>query len=213
MDSFELNKILGAVLGTCLFLMALNIGAGAVFSPEKPAKPGFDIVVPETKPSGGQPQKPPQDPPLADLVANANVERGQKSAQKCAACHTFAKDGKNGIGPDLWGVVGRPRASEPGFNYSAAMKAKGGTWTPDELYRFLKSPREYIPGTAMTFIGLPRPSERADVIAYLNTLTDNPQPLKAEAAPTDNKSAGDDKNDNNKGDNKSAGGDSGGGAH
>src|SRR6185312_4433547 len=96
MNSFELNKVLGALLGTCLVLLALNIGAGAIFAPEKPAKPGYNIVVKEA------------------------------ATKQCQACHTFEKGGPNRVGPNLYGIVDRERASHPGFNYSAAMKAKGG---------------------------------------------------------------------------------------
>jgi cytochrome c len=176
MDSFELNKILGALLGTCLCLLALNIAAGALFAPVKPVKPGYEVAVPEQKPSGeGKPQE--QEPPVEQVLASADVTRGENSAKKCAACHTLNKGGQTLVGPNLWGVVGRPKASEPGFNYSAALKAKGGNWTFDELYHFIANPRADIPGTAMTFPGIPRPNERADVIAYLNTLSDNPAPL------------------------------------
>ena len=84
------------------------------------------------------------------------MEKGQATAKQCQACHTFEKGGPNRVGPNLWGIVGRPRASEAGFNYSAAMKAKGGKWTFDELNKFLANPRGYIPGTNMTFAGLSR---------------------------------------------------------
>jgi len=116
------------------------------------------------------------------MMASATVERGQNTAKQCLACHTFEKGGPNRVGPNLYGIVGRARASEPGFNYSAAMKAKGGTWTFGELYAFLANPRGYIPGTAMTFAGLSRGQQRADVIDYLHTLSDNPQPLPTAAA-------------------------------
>ena len=137
MDSFELNKILGAILGTCLFLLALNIAAGAIFTPAKPAKPGYDIAVPD-KPSTGE-QKAPAEPevPIEQLLAKADVGRGENSAKKCAACHTFNKGGRNLVGPNLWGIVGRPRASEAGFNYSAAMKSK------DEIVKYLKDSFAY----------------------------------------------------------------------
>jgi cytochrome c len=178
MNSFEMNKILGAILGTCLGLLSINIAAGAIFAPVKPAKPGYDIVVPEQKPGGGAaPAEQEKQEPIEQLLANADVARGENAAKKCAACHTFNKGGRPMVGPNLWGVIGRARASEAGFNYSAAMKAKGGTWTIDDLSPFLANPRGTVPGTNMTFAGINRGTERADLIAYLNTLSDNPAPL------------------------------------
>jgi cytochrome c len=179
MDSFEINKILGAVLFTCLCLLGINIAAGAIFSPRVPAKPGYDIAIPEKPEGGGAPAAAPQES-IAELLANADPKRGEQIARVCQTCHTFEKGGPNKVGPNLWGVVGRPKV-EPGFNYSAAMKAKGGDWTVDDLNQFLTSPRGYIPGTAMSFAGLPRGPQRADVIAFLNTLSDNPKPLPTSA--------------------------------
>jgi cytochrome c len=184
MNSFELNKVLGAILGTCLILLALNIGAGAIFAPEKPAKPGYAIAV-KAQGEGEKPAAKEPEQPIETLLASASVEKGQATAKQCQACHTFEKGGPNRVGPNLYGIVGRQRASHPGFNYSTAMKAKGGNWTIDELNQFLTHPQGYIPGTAMTFAGLSREAQRADVIAYLNTLADNPAPLPkaAQAAP------------------------------
>src|SRR5262245_38603579 len=179
MDSFEINKILGAVLFTCLCLLGINIAAGAIFSPPAPTKPGYEIAIPE-KPEGGAPTAAPQES-IAELLANADPKRGEQVSRVCQTCHTFDKGGPNKVGPNLWGIVGRPKV-EPGFNYSAAMKAKGGDWTIDDLNQFLASPRGYIPGTAMSFAGLPRDPQRADVIAYLNTLSDSPKPLPTAAA-------------------------------
>src|SRR5262245_8683306 len=177
MNSFELNKILGAILGTCLVLLALNIGAGAIFAPEKPSKPGYNIAVKEQSEGekAGASKEPEQ--PIETLLAKASIEKGQNAAKQCQACHTFEKGGPNRVGPNLWNIVNRPRASESGFNYSAAMKSKGGNWSFEELNKFLTNPRGYIPGTAMTFAGLTREDQRADVIDYLHTLADNPVPL------------------------------------
>ena len=184
MDSFELNKILGAILGTCLFVLALNIAAGAMFSAPKPAKPGYEIAVVEQPTAGGAAQ-PAAEEPIEKLLANASPERGENSAKKCQACHTFNKGEPNRVGPNLYGVVGRDRASVAGFNYSAAMKAKGGKWTVEDLNAFLTNPRSFVPGTSMTFAGLPRGSERADVITFLNSKSDHPAQLpKAAEAPS-----------------------------
>jgi len=138
MDSFEINKVLGAFLFTCLLLVALNITAGAVFSPEKPEKPGYNIMVQE-HPSGASASAP-AEVPIETLFATADASHGEATSKQCQACHTFEKGGPNRLGPNLWGIIGRPRASEAGFNYSAAMKAKGGTWTYDDLNKFLAGP-------------------------------------------------------------------------
>jgi cytochrome c len=185
LDSFELNKILGAILGTCLAVLSLNIVANAIFAPGKLAKPGFEIEVPtspgqvETK---GAPA--PAEVPLEQLLASADAGRGAESAKKCAACHSFEKGGKTLAGPPLWGLVGRAKASFPGFNYSAAMKSQTGNWTIPDLFKFITSPKSMVPGTAMAFAGIPRASERADLMAYLNSRADNPAPLtRAAQAP------------------------------
>ena len=114
--------------------------------------------------------------------------RGENSAKKCAACHTFGKGEPNRVGPNLYGVVGRPKGTEGGFDYSAALKAKGGKWTVEDLNAFIANPKGFVPGTKMTFTGVPRGSERADVIAFLNSKSDSPAPLpKAAEAPAGEK--------------------------
>jgi cytochrome c len=185
MDSFEINKILGALLFTILVLVALNITADAIFSPRKPAKPGYEIAVQEQPGKGKAAAPAEKEEPVEVALATASIDKGKSQARKCAACHTFEKGGPNRVGPNLWGIVGRDKGSHPGFAYSDAMKKKGGKWTVEDLYHFIRSPRDFVPGTKMSFAGLPRSGERADVIAYLNTLSDNPQPLpKAAEKPT-----------------------------
>src|SRR5262245_34895846 len=166
--NYEFNKIAGAVLGTCLAVLSLNIAAGALFTPHKPAKPGYEIALPD-QPAAGSPQQAAPDEPIEKLFVTADAARGEVSAKKCAACHTFGKGEPNRVGPNLWGVVGRKKASEAGFNYSAAMKGQPGNWTVDDLNTYLKNPKAMVPGTIMAFPGIPKASERADLITYLNS--------------------------------------------
>ena len=178
MDSFELNKIIGAILGTCLLLLVTSFTAGALFTPPKLAKPGYAIAAKEAAEGGGgkEAAAAPSEP-IEKLLQTASVEKGASAAKKCAACHTFEKGGPNRVGPNLFGIVERARASEAGFNYSAAMKAKSGKWTYDDLNKFIANPKGFVPGTAMGFAGIQKDSERADVIDYLHTLADSPVPL------------------------------------
>lgn len=181
MDGFELNKIMGAVLGTLLITLALNIIAGGIFAAHKPARPGFEIAVTEA-PAAAPGKKAAPEVPIEQLLAKADVEKGKTVSKKCHVCHNFEKGGGRKIGPDLYGIVGRARASMADFPYSDAMKSHPGKWTVQELNKFLTNPRKDIPGTAMAFLGLPKAKDRANIIAYLNTLSDNPQPLPTAAA-------------------------------
>ena len=198
MNSFEANKIFGALLGTVFVLFGGSLLAEGLFHSEAPEKPGYEIVAAEPDAGGGAAAAPAEDPPVAALLQNASVETGQATFKKCQACHSGEKGGPNKVGPHLWDVVDRPVASISDFSYSGGMKdfSEGSSkhWTYDNLYHFLKNPKGYVAGTAMGFAGIKDPQGRADVIAYLRTLSDSPKPLPeapaegaktAEAAPTD----------------------------
>lgn len=177
--NIELNKIAGAGLSTLLVVMALNMGAGIVFAPKKPAVPGYDLpsLEPAAASGAGAPAAAVEEP-IAVRLAKADVAKGEKAVGACKACHTFEKGGANKVGPHLYDVYGRGEGSVAGFGYSAAMKGRNDkSWDADALDHFLKNPKAYVPGTAMAFAGIARPESRADVVAYLNSLADSPKPL------------------------------------
>jgi cytochrome c len=182
MDSFELNKIAGAVLGTLLFAMGLRIAADIIWSDAAPAKPGYVIEVAEAKPAGGEAAAPAAmaAAPIAERMKTASVDAGKKVFGKCTSCHNAEKGGKNGQGPNLYNVVGGPKAHMEGFGYSGGlqeMAKSGGKWGYEELDKFLTKPAAYVQGTKMNFPGIDKPDERAAVIAYLRSQSDNPPPM------------------------------------
>ncbi|MEF2070772.1 c-type cytochrome [Consotaella aegiceratis] len=180
MDSFEVNKILGAVLGTVFVLFGGSLVAEAIFHSEVPETFGYAVEVSEES-GGAAPAAEEAAAPIAVLLADADADAGASQFKKCQACHDGTKGGANKVGPHLWDVVMRPVASIEDFNYSAAMKdfSNGGQeqWTYDHLNHFLTSPKDFIPGTAMGFAGIKKDQDRANLIAYLRTLNDNPPPL------------------------------------
>jgi cytochrome c len=182
MNSFELNKIMGAVLGTLLFVMGLSVLSGILYTPHKPAVPGYDLPAPTEEAAAAPGDQAEQALPLPVLLASADAAKGQAAAKKCQACHNLEKGGPNKIGPNLYGVLDRPKGSHEGFGYSAAMKGKGGNWTFEDINHFITNPKAYVPGTIMAFAGISSPKERADVIKYLDTLADNPVPLPTPTA-------------------------------
>lgn len=186
MDSFELNKIMGAVLGTLLFVMGVGFAAEAIYHPIENKGPGYALPEPEVAEAGGATEAAPEVP-LGVLLASASAERGAAAVKKCQSCHNFGEGDPNKQGPHLYDVVGRPEGSVPDFAYSEGMlahNAAGDTWTYENLNHFLTKPSDYVPKTKMNFAGVRTAEERADILAYLQTLSANPVPFPAaEAAP------------------------------
>ncbi len=177
------SKIAVAVIGALVGAVALGAYSDAVFAPAPLAKRGY--VVPEAS----APQAPAPAPAAAapaqslpSLLAKADPARGQGAVKICQACHSFAKDGPALVGPPLYGVVGRPLASIAGFSYSDGVKKIGGDWSFDKLDQWIAKPSAMAPGTRMSYPGEPDAQKRADILAYLRSLSDSPAPLPQEAA-------------------------------
>lgn len=186
MNSY-VNMGVGALLGTVFVLMSVSIASDSIFKSHAPEKEGFAIEVAEASEAAGG-EAAAAATPIATLLATADAAKGEAVFKKCVACHTGDKGGANKVGPNLFDLVNRPIASHEGFAYSAAMKdfSQGASvkWDYDHLSHFLEAPKKYIAGTAMGFAGVKKETERADLIAYLRTLSDNPAPLPTpEAAP------------------------------
>jgi len=175
-DAFELNKIIGAVLFAILLILGVGVVSDAIFRVEAPETPGYAIEAAEET-RAAEPTEAEAAATLAERLAEASAEKGQNVARKCASCHSFEAGGPNRVGPNLHGVVGRPIAAVEGFAYSGAMRAQEGAWTYEELFDFLESPRNDIPGTSMAFAGVKDPQDRADLIAYLKSISPDAPPL------------------------------------
>ena len=180
MKMFEWNKISAAALAAILFTMVLGIVSDAIYAPDIPGQPGYAILVPETGTPTTSAAVEEEIAPIAVRLAGASIDGGMKVARKCTACHVFEQGGANRVGPALWDIVGRTPASHDDFSYSRALVAwaeENPQWDFDNLDGFLANPKKYISGTSMSFVGLKKPDDRADMIAYLRSLSDNPVPL------------------------------------
>jgi cytochrome c len=178
------NTIAGWVLFAGIIALGSSIVAGEAFHSERPEEMGYPIEgVVEEGAGAAEAEK-----PIEFYLASADAAKGEQVFKKCAACHNADKGGANQLGPNLWGVVGAPIGEGRGFAWSDALAKHGGSWDWDSLSQWLKSPKTFAPGTKMTFAGLSKPEDRADVIAFLNQHSDSPKPMPAapaEAAPAD----------------------------
>lgn len=185
MDSFELNKIAGAVLVALLIIMALGVSSDIIFHSETPETPGFAIEVAEADGDGhgAAAEAKEEVVPLGVRLASADAAKGEKVIKKCAACHTFEQGGANKVGPNLYDIVNRHPGSHEGFKYSSGMSEYGtanAEWTFDKLDHFLTKPKDVVAGTSMGFAGLKKPEDRANLLAYLRSLSASPAALPAE---------------------------------
>lgn len=192
MESFEWNKIMGAVLGTLVFVMGVGFLAESIYAPIEGNGPGYALAEPEGEGHGATEVAVVEVTPLSVLLASASVEEGARSVRKCASCHNFGDGDANKVGPALYGVVGKQVASSDSFSYSGAFGefgASGETWSYENLNAFLESPKKFIPGTKMSFAGVRKEKERANILAYLQTLSGSPvafpEPEAMEAEPAE----------------------------
>lgn len=183
MNSSYFNTAAGAFLGILFVLMSLSIVSESIYDTAEPETEGFMIEVAESSGEAGAAEEEAAPELIAPLLVSADPAKGESVFKKCAACHTNDSSNANKVGPGLWNIVNRPVAANDGFNYSAAMVefAEGGSvaWDYEHLSGFLAAPKKYVKGTAMGFAGIKKIDERADLIAYLRTLADSPEPLPA----------------------------------
>ena len=178
MDSFEINKIVAAVLMVALLVIGIGKLSDVIFHVEKPETPGYKVEVEGVSTvSSSKTTAEEEKVDIAALMAMGDITSGEKIFKKCAACHSIIKGGKNAIGPALYNVVGREVAAVENYKYSKALAAYEKEWTFEELNGFLKKPAKYIKGTKMAYAGLRKEADRASVIKYLNENSDSPVPL------------------------------------
>ena len=178
MDSFEINKIIAAVLMVALLVIGIGKLSDVIFHVEKPKTPGYSVDVEQAVTvSTASSESVEEKIDIAVLMAMGDLAVGEKVFKKCAACHSIVKGGKNNIGPALYNVVGRQIGVINDYKYSKALSSYGKDWTFEELNGYLTKPAKWIKGTKMVFAGLRKEKDRASVILYLNQNSDNPLPL------------------------------------
>ena len=178
MDSFEINKIVAAILMVALLIIGIGKISNIVFYVEKPKTPGYAIEVEQVANDSSTVTKVAEEKiDIAALMSMGDLAHGEKVFKKCAACHSIVKGGKNKIGPALYNVVGRQVGAVSDYKYSKALSGYGKSWTYEELNGYLIKPTKWIKGTKMAFAGLRKEKDRASVIKYLNENSDNPLPL------------------------------------
>ena len=178
MDSFEVNKIIAAVLLIALIVIGIGKISDIAFHVDKPEKSAYKVEVQvNNSETNSKVEKVVEKIDISALLALGDISHGEKVFKKCAACHLINKGGENKIGPALYGIIGRKVASKEDYKYSKAMASYDKNWTFEEMNGYLKKPQSYIKGTKMAFAGLRKEKDRASVLLYLNQNSDNPLPL------------------------------------
>ena len=178
MDSFEINKIVAAILMVALLIIGISKLSNVLFYVEKPKSPGYAVEVEQASVTSETTSVVEEEKiDIAALMALGDISSGEKIFKKCAACHSINKGGKNNIGPALYNVVGRQIGSISDYKYSKAMIAHGKEWSFEEMNSYLIKPQAHIKGTKMAFAGLRKEKDRASVILYMNSKSNSPKPL------------------------------------
>lgn len=174
---FDVNRFAAAFLGSILVVIVLVVVSDLIFDVDELETNAYGEIEVATSTAEEAEAEEPSVAPLAARLAEGSVEAGERVAKKCAACHNFDDGGRNGIGPNLWGVLGSPRAANADYSYSGALSDQGGDWGYAELEAFLESPKSATPGTKMSFGGIKDPEDRANLILYLRSVSDVELPL------------------------------------
>ena len=186
MSGLEVNKILAAIIMAMLIITLIGHAGDLIVNIDKDKHHGHDdeqmtaykIDIPETENThSAKPKKEEVIDPISSLLMNASIENGQKIFKKCGTCHNYEKDSANKVGPNLWNIINRPKASIDGFAYSKVLAEIGGNWSYEELAEFLYKPKKYAKGTKMNFVGLKKVEDRANLVLFLREQSDNPVPL------------------------------------
>ena len=175
MDRFEINKIIAAIILTIVAILGIDKLADIVYKEKTPNLAIYKVKV-ETNQNSNE-TKIEESSDISALLALGNLEHGRSVFKKCASCHSIKKDGRNKIGPALWGVMGRVSGSVSNYKYSKAMSALGKTWNFETMNAFLTKPKDYVKGTKMAYAGLKNEKDRSSIILYLNKQNDSPLPL------------------------------------
>lgn len=191
MDSFEWNKIAGWSLAAAVSILGLSVITDGLFPVHAPETPGY--IVEGVEEEAAATASGPAEQPIEFFLAAASVQKGEAQFKKCTACHSIDKGAGDAIGPNLWGVLGNHHAHSASYSYSDAMKATAEKqWSWDALSQWVANPKKYIPGNKMAFAGIGKAQDRADLLAYMNSKSDSPQPIPAPPAPEETAAPADD---------------------